>query len=278
MLVRKRFVVLLIQGIVLALLIPPVTLFLKQRALLYHPSAAQPARDYFERMEQQGYGNITVPTSDGLSLHAYFKPPVGGKGIIVAFHGNASHPAYTATKFTGLAEEEGYGILLASYRGYADNPGSPKEKTFYADALSYVGWLDARPEYNENPRIYYGESLGSGVTVELATHKPPAAMILEAPFLSALDAAKRHFPFVLFIELLMLDQYRNDLKIEKINVPILFLLAWKDEVVSFDGGKQLSELANEPKRVEVFPYAFHNTIYNYDAAARVDDFLKEVLP
>ncbi len=276
MLVRKRFIYLLIQGILLALLIPPATLFMQQRSLLYQPDAARPARDYIERLDAQGYGNITVETKDGLSLHTYFKPPEERKGIILVFHVNASHPVYSATKISSLIAD-GYGALLVSYRGYAGNPGRLTEKMLFSDGRSYIDWLDERPEYKENPRIYYGASLGSGVAVELAIHKPPAALILETPFLSALDAALLHYPYVLFIETLMLDQYRNDLKIQKINVPTLFLLAWKDEVVGFEGGKKLSELANEPKRVEVFPYAYHNSIYDFDAAERVADFLKESL-
>ncbi len=274
MLVRKGFIVSLIAACLLAFLLPLAMLFSQQRSLLYFPNA-MPVRDAIEKLAS--FEKIAVSTGDGLVLQAYFKAPQSGKGIILLFHGNASHPAYAREKMDGLVNQ-GYGVLLATYRGYAGNPGRPSEKMIFSDARSYLNWLNARTEYAKNPRIYYGESLGTGVVVDLASEEPPAALILEAPFLSALDAAKIHYPFVPFIETLMLDQYRNDLKIEKIHVPILFLLAWKDEVVGFAGGQRLAELANEPKRVEVFPYAYHNDIYNYDAADRVAKFLKEILP
>ncbi len=276
MLVRKGYIFMLIASCMLAFVLPIAMLFGQQRMLLYFTDAATPARDYFERFDVLGFERISVPTKDGLSLNAFFKAPAVGKGIIIMFHGNASHPAYNLSKFDGLLSE-GYGALLASYRGYADNPGHPTEQYLFSDAQSYLDWLNTRTEYAKSPRIYYGESLGSGVAVDLATRTPPAALILEAPFLSALDAAKRFYPYVPFMNILMLDQYRSDLKIKDIHVPVLFLLAWKDEVVGFDGGKKLSDMANEPKRVEVFPYAYHNSIYDFDAALRVSDFLKEVL-
>lgn len=274
MLVRKGFIVSLIAACLLAFLLPLAMLFSQQRSLLYFPGA-MPVRDALEKLAS--FEKIAVPTEDGLVLQAYFKAPQAGKGVILLFHGNASHPAYAREKMDGLVNQ-GYGVLLATYRGYAGNPSSPTEKMLFSDARSYLAWLSTRTEYAKNPRIYYGESLGSGVVVDLATEAPPAALILEAPFLSALDAARLHYSFVPFLDTLMLDQYRSDLKIEKIKAPVLFLLAWKDEVVGFAGGQKLADLANEPKRVEVFPYAYHNDIYSYDAETRVADFLKEVLP
>lgn len=273
----KRLKILLLRLtslFLLAYLCLIAVLFVMQRHLIYFPHDAVSGE---ERARLAGYRRIEAPSSDGLTLHAYFLPPRGKNPIVIFFHGNASHPAWTSYK-TEKLRESGYGVLLASYRGYSGNPGYPDEQGLYADARAQLGWLDAQADWADNPRVYYGESLGSGVAVELALDKAPAALILEVPFYSLLETVERKIPYIPLLRLLLRDHYRSDLKIGRIGAPILFLLAGQDRVVGFEGGLKLSTLATMPKRVEIFPAGDHNTLYQFDAERRVMTFLKEMFP
>lgn len=251
------------------------TLFLLQRTMMYFPHHA-PHPEVLKTLDS--FENFQVTTQDGLTLTGYFAPPQPNKPIFVMFHGNAGHPVYEVGKSRAY-RESGYGILLASYRGYAGNPGRPSEEGLYADGQAFLDWLRTRPEAKASPIVMYGESLGSGVAVELtATNKDVQALILEVPFDSAVKVAEKHYPFILFIPWLLKDQYRSDEKIARINVPSLFLVAGRDEVVGVESSLRLFELANPPKQKQLFAEAHHATIYEYDPQTVVLKFLEETFP
>lgn len=259
-------------GVLLVYLMFIAVLGVTQRSMMYLPPASIPA-SHMTALE--GYEKVSITTKDELALHAYFVPPKDSKKpILLLFHGNASHPAWEAFKTASLITQ-GYGVLLASYRGYDNNPGKPTEDGLFMDGQSYLDYL--KESYPSNPVILYGESLGSGVAIEMAIRVQPLAVILEVPFLSAVDVAQRFYPYIPFIDKLLRDPYRNDHKISSVHAPTLFLLAGKDDVVSLGSGTKLYELANDPKKKVVFSEASHVNVYQYGAMEEMLNFLKKVV-
>jgi alpha/beta superfamily hydrolase len=63
--------------------------------------------------------------------------------------------------------------------------GSPTEQGLYSDARSAVEWLE-KNNISKNKIILYGESLGTGVAVEVAQNQNFAGIILEFPTLPLL--------------------------------------------------------------------------------------------
>lgn len=248
-----------------------VLLYTYQRDMIYFPPAVNGLEDH---ADLKGFKAIEVRTDDEITLKAYFVPPAKNKPIILLFHGNANAPAWEAFKVSAL-REKGYGALLATYRGYAGNPGAPSQAGLFKDGEAYMAWL--KRNYLSAPVVLYGQSLGSGVAVELAVHHKIAALILEVPFYSALSVAQRAYPYILRMDLLMKDPYRNDLKIKDVKAPILFLLAGQDEVVSLQSGLDLFAAANDPKSHFIYEKAHHANIYNFGAANAVMDFLEKGL-
>jgi len=57
--------------------------------------------------------------------------------------------------------------------------------------------------------VYFGESLGTVVAVDLAVEHPPAALVLRSPFTSMADVGQHHYPF-LPVRLLLRDTVRGD--------------------------------------------------------------------
>ena len=107
--------------------------------------------------------------------------------------------------------------------------------------------------------IYLGESLGSGPAVELALYQTPAALILHAPFTSAVDVGKAAYPY-LPVSLLLRDRYENDRKIAKVGSPVLIIHGERDSVVPFRLGRKLFELAADPKEWLPISDADHNDL------------------
>jgi fermentation-respiration switch protein FrsA (DUF1100 family) len=91
-----------------------------------------------------------------------------------------------------------------------------------------------------------GASLGTGVAIALAVTHEVAALALEAPYLSALDIASARYP-IFPVRWLMLDQFRSDLAVRNVHVPVLMVHGEEDTVIPLNSSKRLFELANEPK-------------------------------
>ena len=160
-------------------------LFLFQRNLLYHPSATVPTP------AESGVGEMRVVglrTEDGLTLQAWYAAPrTAGGPVVVYFCGNAGHIGYRAFKVRRLLDA-GFGTLLVGYRGYGGNPGRPTEVGFYADGRAALQFL-AGEGVAPGRIVLYGESLGSGVAVQLAAARKVAAVILDAPYTSMIEMA-----------------------------------------------------------------------------------------
>ena len=193
------------------------------------------------------------------------------------FHGNASNPVWKLPKFHEWAEK-GYGFILTEYRGYGGNPGLPSERGFYQDGDAYITWLENQPELKGHSIIVYGESIGSGVAVDVAVHHKISALVLEVTFSSLSEVAAWQYPYIIFADRIMQSKFANADKIKNVKAPILFLLAGQDEVVGTQFGKKLADLANEPKEVHVFEGAHHNNVYEFGAADALRSFLEKYFP
>ncbi|MFQ3355899.1 MAG: fermentation-respiration switch protein FrsA (DUF1100 family) [Paracoccaceae bacterium] len=265
-----KCLILFICGLVILYLGCTAYLFLFQRSLLYHPAKGvnNPA-DY-------GVGEMKVvklETYDGLSIAAWYRAPKNKNGLtLIYFHGNTGHIGDRANKVKPYLDY-GYGVLLLSYRGFGSNLGEPTETNLYLDgqaALKYVS-DKGTPIFRT---VIYGESLGTGVAVELAQGKEIASLVLEAPFTSMIDAAAHHygaFP----VRFILKDKFDSISKINNIKTPILILHGLLDRTVPFKFGYSLYKAAPNPKQFYDFPLAGHGDIYDYGASKKVIQFLEE---
>ncbi len=104
-------------------------------------------------------------------------------------------------------------ILIISWRGFSGNSGKPTEKNLYQDAQKSIEWLNSKG-IESKKIILYGESLGTGVAVELAQKNIFNSIILESPFTSMAKTAKIYYPY-LPVNLLLKDKYDSINKIYK---------------------------------------------------------------
>ena len=112
--------------------------------------------------------------------------------------------------------------------------------------------------------MLYGESLGSGVAVELAAQRAVAALILEAPPTSVAEVAQCHFPYVPAARL-VIDRFNSLSRIGRVRAPILILHGERDRVVPVRFGRALLDAAPEPKEGWFAPEAGHEDLARYGA-------------
>lgn len=233
-------------------------LWLGQRHLLYLPVPAILSPD---AIGLRGVRALDVRTADGLRLTAWYVPPRREErpiAILIVFNGNAGNRMHRAPLAQQLADA-GYGTVLVDYRGYGGNPGTPSEQGLLADARAVRATVRTDAELGGARLVYFGESLGSGVAVQLAVESPPAALVLRSPFTSIADVAAHHYWF-LPVRQLLWDRYDSLSRIGQVRCPLLVVAGDRDGVVPFALSERLFAAANEPKQFVRVPGADHNDV------------------
>ncbi len=240
-------------------------LYARQQDLLYHPD---PQRFTAAQIGAQGYDDVVINTQDGERLMAYYKPASLGQPTVLYFHGNSDRPKSRQERKALLAEE-GRGVLYLCYRGFSGSTGTPSEEGLRLDADAAYAWLAARVP--PQSIVLYGESLGTGVAVELAGRVPVKAVVLDAPYTSTADVAFKQYPF-LPVHWLMHDQYPSLERISKLKAPLLVLHGTQDQMVPYAMGQKIFEAATVPKTFVTVPDGDHT--HNLEKAIRpFSDFL-----
>jgi len=221
-----------------------------------------------------GVTDLQLTASDGVKIHGWYVPgPSNATHTVLFFHGNAGNLSHRDEKID-ILHQLGANVCIIDYRGYGRSEGEPNEQGTYRDAQAAYDYLTKT--LNREPRtiVVYGESLGTGMSVELATRVPVGGVVLEAGFTSIGDVAQGLFPF-LPVRYLVRNKYDSIHKIAGINAPLLFLHSRADEVFSFRHSERLFAAAREPKHlVELrgnHNDAFMQSVDVYRAALR--DFL-----
>jgi hypothetical protein len=243
-------------------------LYVFQRHLLYFPDVRRPE---LGDLAVLGVREITLKTGDGLSLLSWYLPPRDGHPVIAYFHGNGGHIGYRAERLRWFARN-GYGVLMAEYRGYGGNPGTPSESGLVADGAAAFDFLNGEG-IAPNRLVIYGESLGSGVAVLLAAQREVASLILEAPFTSVAEVAQYHYSFIPASALLR-DRFDARAKIGNVRAPILVLHGERDRVVPLRYGRALFDAAPDPKELWLSREAGHEDLVRHGALEAVLDFLR----
>ena len=242
-------------------------LFVFQRNILFVPGKSKPIASASLVPEMR---EITLLTSDGLSLYSWYYKGDEDKPIIIYFQGNAGtifDRDYKARYFIDL----GYSFLMLGYRGYGGNPGDPSELGFNVDgeaALVFAKNLG----FKISQTILYGESLGTGVSVNLAINYDIHSLILEAPYTSIEKIASERYWFVP-VHYLLKDSFNSLSKIDNITSPLLILHGDQDKIINMKYGKELFFQAPEPKKIHIFEGAGHANLYDYKAGKIVNSFI-----
>jgi fermentation-respiration switch protein FrsA (DUF1100 family) len=243
-------------------------MYLAQRSLMYFPETVRvaPAEAGFPEAEE-----VLLKTADGERVIAWHVPPHDGGRMVLYFHGNGGSLRYRVDRFKALTEH-GDGLLALSYRGYGGSTGRPSEEGLINDAKAAYAF--ARERHPAERIVLWGESLGTGVAIAIAAEQPVARLVLEAPFLSAVDIAARAYPIVP-VRWLMKDQFRSDLRIAKVTAPVLIVHGERDAVVPIASGQRLYELIKGPKRFMRITGGGHENLGGFGIVEAAKKFVQE---
>jgi fermentation-respiration switch protein FrsA (DUF1100 family) len=243
-------------------------LYFAQRAMLFPGTALHITPAAADMPEAQ---EVVLDTSDGEKLIAWHVPPRGDRPVVIYFHGNGEIVPWRAKRHRATIAN-GTGLIAVNFRGYGGSTGTPTEEGLHRDAAAAYAFAVAR--YPAQRIVLWGHSLGTGVAVKLASERPVAKLILEAPYTSTVDVAATKFPFVP-VRWLMKDQLHSDQWIGKVHVPLLIMHGARDDVIPIRFGERLFALANEPKRFIRYDQGGHIDLDDYGAGDAARAFIAE---
>jgi len=148
--------------------------------------------------------------------------------VVLYLHGNAGHIGNRAVRMEAL-NRFGWGVLLLEYRGFGGNPGVVGEDGLNTDALAGYAAIRAMG-VAANRLLLWGESLGTGVAVRLATEVDVGAVMLEAPYTSIMAIGQKRFPFVP-VSWLLRDRFDLIGRIAMMRAPVLVMAGGQDNIV-----------------------------------------------
>ncbi|WKA03766.1 hypothetical protein VitviT2T_021855 [Vitis vinifera] len=155
-------------------------------------------------------------------------------------HGNAADLGQMFELFVELSLRLRINLMGYDYSGYGQSTGKPSECNTYADIDAVYKCLKEQYGVKDEQLILYGQSVGSGPTIDLASRVSNLrGVVLHSPILSGLRVlypVKRTYWF---------DIYKNIDKIGMVRCPVLVIHGTADEVVDCSHGKQLWELCQE---------------------------------
>ncbi len=190
------------------------------------------------------YRAVSISTTDGETLHAWWVEHPSPRARVLFSHGNAGNISHRLGTLRLLYDLRA-SVLLYDYRGYGQSTGRPDEQGFYVDGDSALAWLDEQGTNGSAPVVLMGRSMGAAVAAYLAAKHQVAGLVIESGFTSVPDLAQEIYwwlpaRWLARIKLPTLEFVSGS------SQPTLVIHSPDDEIVPFEHGLRLFEAAPQP--------------------------------
>lgn len=220
-------------------------LYLYQNRMVFLPNMPGRALDATPQDAGFSFEEVSIATSDGVQLHGWFVPAEQSRATVLFLHGNAGNISHRLDSIA-IFRELGLDTLIIDYRGYGQSEGTPGEQGTYLDAQAAWDYLVSDRGIAPGRIVIFGRSLGGAVAAWLAVENTAAAVIIESCFTSALDMARRLYPFMP-VRLITRLKYPVIEYVGRLKIPLLIIHSHDDEIMPFFMGQALFEAAAGPK-------------------------------
>lgn len=209
-------------------------LYFFQERLIFFPQKLDQSHQFeFE----QNFEELTVNSSDGISLHGLLFKSDSTKGLIFYLHGNAGSLdswGRVAKTYTDL----NYDVFMLDYRGYGKSEGkiSNQQQLFQDNQAVYY---ELKKRYSEEQIAILGYSIGTGLASKLASDNSPRLLILQAPYYSLTDLMRHTYPFI--PTFILKYKFETNEFLQACVMPIVIFHGTKDRVIYFESSVKLHE-------------------------------------
>ncbi len=230
-------------------------LFTLRWKLIFHPTRANPFLTHPWKKNQIVIPNRNIPLHGWLFEHSKQAP------FLIYFGGNAERVSY---HFDNIHKFPTASLLLMSYRGYDETPGSPSQAALFSDALAVYDYVINNLKIPPSQIFLMGRSIGSSVAAYLASERSVEGLILITPFDRIASIVKQFFLFRPFAWLLR-GNFNTVDYLQKANVNTLVLAAGRDEIVPKSSTENLVNACRTKITLAEIPAADHQNISDFPA-------------
>lgn len=227
-------------------------------SILFHPNHRERHDQEMMTISNVRAEEVSIPVGDAVVNGLFYK--VNDAPYVVLFsHGNASDIDNRFPKIKAIVDC-GISVLAYDYRGYGKSTGEPSIRGVIEDGTAAYDFLTKRKNYAPQNIVLYGESVGTGVSTEIARRRECKAIILESGFTSPERRAKEKISFLnLYPSFLMMEPTLDNLDYARGKHPPLLLFAGKlDTMIPSHHSETIFAEATEPKELVIGPNSEHN--------------------
>mmetsp|Transcript_40280 Transcript_40280/g.85917 ORF Transcript_40280/g.85917 Transcript_40280/m.85917 type:complete len:395 (-) Transcript_40280:36-1220(-) len=229
-------------------------------------------------LRHSGASSAACPPPDGGGSDQPAQRPL----VLLHSHGNATDIGMMMGPYAELSKYCGVEVVGVEYSGYGMATGLPSSQNAVADLEAAYDYLIASGVLPEQI-VAYGQSIGSGPALSLASRKNLGGVIVHSPLLSGIkvidpDPNGCCRPSCFFC---CFDFYLNEKSMKSVNCPAFVIHGQLDDIIPFYHGQRLA--AATPKEFQETGYfprnAGHNDILEMNTTAyfrEVSSFLHRV--
>jgi fermentation-respiration switch protein FrsA (DUF1100 family) len=213
--------------------------------------------------DANGVQRVDYQASDGQPLFGYLVgDPDSAPGMVLAFHGNADLAAWQIPWAENVRGTTGYAVFLAEYRGYMGLPGRPTYAGVRLDAHAAHDFVTKSLGIDPKRVVLFGHSLGSAVAAELAAERPPRALLLQSPFTSAHDLARRMVtvPIATLLRTVSRVPYDTRARVRATDAPVWVIHGARDIIIPSRMGRAVYQAGRYKGELVIVDAAGHNDL------------------
>jgi len=247
----------------------------KQVFLLVDPDQPVPTLELLPDLSAEGIqvDTVRIKTNRGEHIVTFHFRRADSRKTIVFSHGNSTDIGIMFHHLREICVKLKSDVFAYEYTGYGQSTGLPSESSLYADIDAAYNYLTTECGIPAHEIVLYGQSVGSAPTIDLASRRPVAGVVLHSALKSGLavirDVKTTHW----------FDVFQNIAKIKKVHCPVFIIHGTKDQEVPFDHGVALYDAAPYPFEPWWVPEGGHNDIeiiWRSTFFIRLEHFLKAI--
>lgn len=226
-----------------------------QEKLLFQPQRL-PADHRFNVASDVVESWVDVPGARLNALHLRLPEP---DGVVFFIHGNAGSLDNWFVNID-FYRRANFDLYMFDFRGYGKSSDRiQSQEQLEADVRA--AWTSIAPLYAEKRKVFYGRSLGTGLATTLALESPPDLLALVSPYISMVEVARLHYPWV--PTALLRYPLRTDLALPKVQSPVLLVHGELDTLIPPNHSLALHALVPQAQLLLV-PQAGHGDIQDFE--------------
>ena len=224
-----------------------------ENSLVYHP---RPAEEPYAAPPAP-IQDVELQLADGTKIHARWAPYPDATGAVLFCHGNGGNIEGWGGTVREIWQQTKSSVLIFDYPGYGRSAGTPSEAGCYAAADAAYRWLTETAKVAPERLLIWGESLGGGVAVELASHAPHRALVLVRTFTSLPEVGEDQFP-LLPCASFMANRFPSVERIGQCRSPVFIAGAEQDRLMQLRHSQRLYAACTAPAELCVLRGLGHN--------------------